>query len=128
RGREPLCQAPSGPFRQRFPTPFRTDSEPDVDWCPLLRATGLFAGLVAHDGGIEPVERQPGVCRLVSEGVDQGLPTVVVVDEDVPLVPLDQRQDVEFSSHPTALPACPQAHRRTVAGASYYRPARTSSF
>src|SRR5262249_43478907 len=40
-----------------------------------------------------------GVRRLIAKRVDQRLTAVLVIDEDVALVPFDQSQDVQFPSH-----------------------------
>src|SRR5262249_30803043 len=63
------------------------------------RRQALFLGLLRQPGGVEPVEAQLGVGRLRVERLHQRRPTRVIVDVNVALVALDQRQDVELSSH-----------------------------
>src|SRR4051794_12706276 len=71
------------------------------------RGGGLFARLLREDGGVEPVQAQARVGRLRLEGGEEVVSAVVVVDVDVALVALDQRQDVQLRGH--APPPCPCA-------------------
>jgi hypothetical protein len=50
-------------------------------------------------GGVEPVDGDGRVGRLLSDVVDEQIPALVVVDEDEALAALEQRQDVEFAGH-----------------------------
>ena len=56
----------------------------------------LFLGLAVEHHRIEPGQTQGRVRRLIAKGVDDFGPAIVVVDEDVTIVALHQRQHIEF--------------------------------
>ena len=56
----------------------------------------LVARSFRQDCGVEPIQSHVGIGRPIPKRVDDGLPAVVVVDEDESLGAFDQRENVEI--------------------------------
>src|ERR1051326_3942678 len=73
----------------------------DVRFCLGLLGggAGLFASLFRQNGGVEPAQAQSWIGCVVAKSVEQRIATRLIVDENVALLALDQRQNVEFARH-----------------------------
>src|SRR5262249_52001700 len=74
-----------------------------------------------------PSKAEPGVSCLVAKGINHALPALVVIHEDIALLPLNQRQDVELPLH-RSVPPVLSASRTQALPPKGYRPVKMGSF
>lgn len=69
----------------------------------FVRFLPLLPSSFRENCGIEPVDRCLRACCRIADRVDQRVSTFIVVNENVPFVPLEQREHVQILGHVRSL-------------------------